>query len=51
MRPLRVRFPRVPEGVVRRVENTTDVAQLNAWLVALVKARKLADVSIPPLKD
>jgi hypothetical protein len=48
---LRERFPRVSEGVVRRVENTTDVAQLNAWLQAFAKARKLSDVSIPPLKD
>ena len=46
---LRARFRRVPEGVVRRVENTTEVAQLEAWVKAFAKARKLADVSIPPL--
>jgi hypothetical protein len=51
LRQLRVRFHRVCEGVVRRVENTTDLAQLDAWLDALAKARKRADVSIPPLKE
>jgi hypothetical protein len=49
LRQLRVRFRRVPEGVVKRVENTTEVAQLVAWLDAFAKARKLADVPIPPL--
>ena len=48
---LRARFRRVPEGVVRRVESTTEIAQLEAWLKAFAKARKLADVSIPPLND
>ena len=51
MHLLRVRFKRVPEGVVKRVESTTAVAQLDAWLEALVKARKLADVAIPPLDE
>jgi hypothetical protein len=51
LRLLRVRFRRVPEGMVKRVENTTEVAQLDAWLDAFAKARKLAGVSIPPLKD
>jgi adenosylcobinamide-GDP ribazoletransferase len=39
----------VSEGVVRRVENTTGLAQLDAWLDALAKARKRSDVSMPPL--
>jgi hypothetical protein len=51
LRLLRVRFHRVSEGVVRRVENTTDLAQLDAWLDAFAKARKRSDVSIPPLKE
>jgi hypothetical protein len=51
LRQLRVRFRRVPQGVVKRVENTTEVPQLDAWLDAFAKARKLADVPIPPLND
>jgi hypothetical protein len=51
LRLLRGRFRRVPAGVVKRVENTTDVAQLDAWLDAFAKAQKLADVAIPPLNE
>jgi hypothetical protein len=51
LRQLRLRFKRVPEGTVKRVENTTEVAQLDAWLDAFANARKLADVSIPPLHE
>jgi Putative transposase, YhgA-like len=51
LRQLRVRFRRVPEDMVKRVENTMDVAQLDAWLDAFAKARKLADVAIPPLSE
>jgi hypothetical protein len=51
LRLLRVKFRRIPEGTVRRVKKTTDVAQLDAWLDAFAKAQKLADVSIPPLND
>jgi hypothetical protein len=51
LRQLRLRFKRLPEGTVKRVENTTEVAQLDAWLDAFANARKLADVSIPPLKE
>ena len=51
VRHLHLRFQRVPKGVVKRVESTTEVAQLDAWLDALAKARKLADISIPPLHE
>ncbi len=50
LRLLRLRFKRVPDGVVRRVENTADVAQLDAWVDGVVTARKLANVGIPPLE-
>jgi hypothetical protein len=45
---LRLRFERIPEGIVRRVEATDDAEQLGAWLKAFAKAKKLADVGIPP---
>jgi hypothetical protein len=48
---LHLKFRRVPKGVVKRVENTAEVTQLEAWLKALIKARKLADVGIPPLEE
>jgi hypothetical protein len=50
LRQLRLRFKRVPEQIVRRVEATTDVTQLEAWLDGVVTARKLTDVRIPPLE-
>jgi hypothetical protein len=49
-RQIRAKFKRVPEGVVRRIENTTDVAQLDAWLDGFARARQLTDVGIPPLE-
>jgi hypothetical protein len=48
LRQLRLRFKRLPEGTVKRVENTTEVAQLDAWLDAFANARKLADVRSRP---
>jgi hypothetical protein len=49
LRILRLRFKRVPQGVVRRVEATTDLAQLDAWVDGVAAGRKLADIRIPPL--
>jgi hypothetical protein len=46
---LREKFKRIPEGVVRRVEGTESVEQLDAWIKAFARAKKLADVGIPPL--
>jgi hypothetical protein len=47
---LREKFKRVPEGVVKRVESTESVEQLNTWLRAFATARKLSDVGIAPLR-
>jgi hypothetical protein len=47
---LRIKFKRVPENIVRRVELTDSVEQLTAWLNAIIKAKKLADVGIPPVE-
>jgi hypothetical protein len=47
---LREKFKRVPQGVVKRVESTESVEQLNTWLRACATANKLSDVGIPPLR-
>ncbi len=46
-RQLRKRFGKVPRGVVRAVESTSDVAKLDDWLDRLVVADKLDDLGIP----
>lgn len=47
---LGTKFGAIPAGVRRRIETTDDVAQLKAWLKALVKARRLSNVGIAPLE-
>lgn len=46
---LETRFGEVPEGIRNRIEHTDSVDQLNIWLKAFVRARKLSGVGIPPL--
>ncbi len=48
---LREKFKRVPQGVVKRVESTESVEELDTWIRAFATARKLSDVAIPPLND
>jgi hypothetical protein len=43
-RQLRTRFRTVPETIVTQIQNTEDLAQLDAWLGAVVKAKKMADI-------
>jgi hypothetical protein len=50
LRLLRIKFRNIPPGIERRVENTDSVEQLNTWLDALVTARRLSRVGIPPLE-
>ena len=47
---LREKFKRVPAGVVKRVEGTESVEQLDTWIRAFATARKLSDVGIAPLR-
>lgn len=49
VRLLRSKFKRIPEGVTKRIETTTDVTQLDAWLDAHGRAKKLSDLGIEPL--
>jgi hypothetical protein len=44
LRQLRLRFKTVPESVQATIEETDDLATLNAWLDALLTARKLSDI-------
>jgi hypothetical protein len=44
------KFKKVPDGIVKRIETTDDAEQLKSWLDALITAKKLADVGIPPLE-
>jgi hypothetical protein len=46
VRLLRKRFDTVPRGVVRAVESTTDVAQLDDWLDRFATATTLDDLQI-----
>lgn len=50
LRLLRLKFRKIPPGIERRIENTEDVDQLNAWLDALMTARRLPSLGIPPLE-
>ena len=45
-RQLRHRFGRVPRAVVETIRSTDDVALLDAWLDAVVRVERLADVGI-----
>lgn len=47
---LEEKFRRIPAGVLKRVAATGDVEQLRNWIKASSRARKLADVGIPPLE-
>jgi len=47
VRQLRKRFGDVPRGVVRAVQATTDVAQLDDWLDRFATADTLDDLGIP----
>ena len=44
VRQLRTRFRTMPEAIMTQIQNTEDLAQLDAWLDAVVKAKKLADI-------
>lgn len=47
---LRKKFGKVPDRIVQRIEATTTVEQLDAWLEAVITAAKLADMGIRPLE-
>jgi hypothetical protein len=47
---LQLKFKKVPADIVQRIEITDSVEQLTDWLNALIKAKKLADVGIPPVE-
>jgi len=46
LRLLRAKFGEPPADVAATVEGCTDIAQLDAWSEALLRARRLADVGI-----
>jgi hypothetical protein len=48
IRLLGKKFRKVPDAVVKRIEATSDVELLDAWLDNVVTARKLTDVRITP---
>ena len=50
VRLLRKRFGDVPRGVVRTVESTADVAQLDDWLDRFATATTLDELEIPAAK-
>jgi ElaB/YqjD/DUF883 family membrane-anchored ribosome-binding protein len=47
---LREKFGKIPVGVVRRIEATDNLEQLNGWHRAVLRADKLADLGIPSAK-
>jgi len=44
IRQLRHKFNRVPKGIVQQIEATTDLEQLDDWLVQVISAKKLAEI-------
>jgi hypothetical protein len=50
LRVLRIRFRKVPSGVEQRITNTDSPDQLDTWIDAFAKAKKLSDVGIPPME-
>jgi hypothetical protein len=50
LRQLRKRFDTIPPSVLRAVESTTDVQQLDQWLDGLVTAGTLDELEIPAPK-
>ena len=46
---LRTKFKQVPEGVVAEIQSTTDDQQFNNWLVAILTAESIADMSFHAL--
>ena len=48
---LQARFGEVPVEVRRRFEHTDDNDQLKVWVMAIVRASRLADVGIPPFPE
>ena len=44
IRQLRHKFNRVPKGIVQQIEATTDLEQLDNWLVQVISAKKLAEI-------
>jgi hypothetical protein len=46
VRQMRKKFGRVPAKVVRRIEGTIDVTQLETWLDEFATANQLADISV-----
>src|SRR5262249_62156941 len=47
---LETRFGEVPPRIRKRIENTDSVEELDAWIKAFAKARRLSQVGIPPLE-
>jgi hypothetical protein len=47
LRLLRAKFGQLPVAVIAAVEACTDIAQLDTWAEAILKARRLSDVGIP----
>ncbi len=44
IRQLRHKFSRVPKGIVQQIETTTDMEQLDNWLIQVISAKKLAEI-------
>ena len=44
IRQLHRKFTRVPKGIVQHIEATTDLGQLDNWLIQIISAQKLADI-------
>jgi len=44
IRQLQRKFTHVPKGIVQHIEATTDLEQLDNWLVQIISAQKLAEI-------
>src|SRR5262245_35893400 len=51
LRQLRIKFKKVPEGIVQRIEAAESITDLDYWLGEVVLAKKLEDVGIPPEEE
>ncbi|TGN99802.1 hypothetical protein PN36_33365, partial [Candidatus Thiomargarita nelsonii] len=44
LRQLQCRFNQVPKGIVQKIEATSDLEQLDQWLVQIITAKELEDI-------
>ena len=46
IRQLRRKFVSIPESVVQKIEDTSDIEQLDTWLDQIITAKSLADTGL-----